>query len=400
MDDKKEDIINTKVLGKKGNLVMKFNILYLHETSILGGAENSLLNLVSKLDKNKFQPFFICPQDGPFVDELKKLNIEVFFVRFPRLKRLNPFRICSAINKIRQVIRKKEIALVHSSGTGTNLLAAVSAKLSHVLITWHARNLLGKGMWDIDRFFSFLPDKIICNSEAIRERFYKRGKIQDKIITIINGVNVSKFDPGISGRQIRKEFDINDEEIIVGMVGRLDPSKGHEYFLHAAAGVVKSYPRVRFLIVGDTFSPEHFWLREHLRNLVQKLHLEKRVIFAGFRRDMPQVLAGMDIFVLASDAEPCGRVLFEAMAMAKPIVATNTGGTPEIVIDRETGLLVPPRNSEALAKNIIILLNNRELAKEMGQRGRERVEKYFTIQEHVEKTEAVYEELLIKKVNQ
>lgn len=378
---------------------MKYNILYLHETSILGGAENSLLNLVSKLDKNKFQPFFICPKEGPFIDELKKLNIKVDLVKFSRLKSLNLFRIYNTIRKIRQTIEKREIDLVHSSGVGTNLLGAISAKLSHVPIIWHARNLLVEGMWDIDQFFSFLPVKIICNSKAIQGRFSKKEKMQNKIITVINGVDIDKFNPKISGREIRKEFDINEKEIVIGIASRIDPSKGQEYFLHAAAEVVKSYPRVRFLVAGNAFSPGHSWFREHLRNLVQKLDLEGKVIFAGFRRDMPQVLAGMDIFVLASDAEPCGRVLFEAMAIGKPIVATNTGGTPEIVIDKQTGLLAPARNSKALAEAIIILLNNNKLAKEMGQKGRERVEKYFTIEEHVRKTEAVYKELLLKKVN-
>jgi glycosyltransferase involved in cell wall biosynthesis len=254
-------------------------------------------------------------------------------------------------------------------------------------------------MRDIDRFLSFLPDKIICNSEAIRKRFYRKGKIEDKIITIINGVDIDKFNPKISGREIRKEFAINEEEVVMGITSRIDPEKGHEYFLRGAAEVVKNHPGVRFLIVGDAFSPEHFWLREYLKKLTRTLRLEDEVIFAGFRKDMPQVLAGMDILVLASDAEPCGRVLFEAMACGKPLIATNTGGTPEIVIDRETGLLVPPRNSELLARALITLLNNNELRKEMGQKGRKRIEEHFTIEKHVEKTEAVYEELLLKEVN-
>jgi len=378
----------------------EYNILYLHETSILGGAENSLINLVSKLDKNKFQPFFICPQEGSFVDELRKLNIEIDLVKFPHLKSLNLFRIYNTTRKIKEIVKKRKIDLIHSSGVGTNFLGAISARLSHVPIIWHARNLLCEGMWDIDNFFSFLPDKIICNSEAIRERFYKKGKTDEKVITIINGVDIERFNPRISGRQIRNEFNINEEEVVIGMASRIDPLKGHEYFLKAAVEVVKNYPKVRFLIAGEAFSSEHFWLHEHLRNLVQKLGLEKKVIFIGFRKDMPQVLASMDIFVLASDAEPCGRVLFEAMASGKPVVATNTGGTPEIVIDKDTGLLIPAKNYEALTIALLSLLNDKDFAREMGQKGRKRVEKYFTIEKHIAKTEAVYEEFLVKKANQ
>lgn len=375
---------------------MKHNILYLHETSILGGAEKSLLNLVERLDKKIFNPLFICPQKGIFADELKKLNIKCYFVDFPRIKHLLSLAGCRAIKKIIHIIKKESICLVHSNGTGTNLIGALSAKLTGIFSIWHARNILSKRMWDSDRFFSFLPDKILCNSEAIRKRFIKRGKLHPKIITIINGVDINAFSPDLSSMKIRQEFSVDEGEVIIGMLSRIDMAKGQDYFIEAAAQLNKQYPHTWFLIVGSPCFSDHCDFFKQLKDEVQRLQLEKKVIFTGFRKDVVDILVALDILVLASEAEACGRVLFEAMACGRPIVATNTGGTPEIVVDKETGLLIPPKDSQALVSALRVLLDNKERREKMGQMGRRRVEKYFTIQEHVKKTEAVYKELLNK----
>jgi len=127
------------------------NILYLHETSILGGAERSLLNLVDKLDKTKFNLFFICPPEGIFVDELRKRNIECDFLDFPRIKSMLSFKGWNTVKKIIEISKKKDINLIHSSGTGTNLLGAISAKITGIPIVWHARNVLAEGMFDTER---------------------------------------------------------------------------------------------------------------------------------------------------------------------------------------------------------------------------------------------------------
>jgi len=131
-----------------------------------------------------------------------------------------------------------------------------------------------------------------------------------------------------------------------------------------------------------------------LRQLAEDMGVAERTVFTGFRRDIPQVRAAMDVFVLAAEAEPCGRVLFEAMAMAKPIVGTNTGGTPEIVADGETGILFDPGDREALAKHVIALCQDPPRRRAMGQAGHERAKRHFSIESHVRKTEQVYAELL------
>lgn len=373
----------------------KYKILYVaNEGNLKGGGQISLLNLVTRLNKEKFKPFFVCPTYGSFVSALRDTGFEVDIVYFPRIKSLNLFAIITAIRQIRRIIKEKGIDIVHSNGPRISLLSAIAAQLTKAKIIWHERTMLEKGMWDIEKFFYFFADRIICNSEAIRRRFLRKGKIHDKVLTIINGVDINIFRPGINGTKIRKEFGINEREIIIGMLSRIDPTKGQRYFIETAAELKKQFSNLRFFIVGSPCFQSHLVFFKQLQEMVAKLQLQNNIVFAGFRNDMPEVFQAMDIVVLASDLEGCGRVLLEAMASAKPLVATNTGGTPEIVVDNETGILIPPKNTKALTAALTKLLNDKNLTWEMGRKGRERVEKYFTIEEHVRKTEAVYEEVL------
>jgi glycosyltransferase involved in cell wall biosynthesis len=357
----------------------------------MAGAENSLLNLTGKLDRRLFRPIFMCAGEGPFAQSLRALGIPVSFVEFPRLKTPNPFRIWRTAAQLVRFIRAEGVQLVHANTPRSNFYAALAAKWSGARLVWHARNLLTEGMIDLDNILGFVPDRIVCNSDAIRARF--RGR--QNAVTIINGVNLDRFTPTISGRKVRDEFGIPTEAKVVGITSRLDPEKGHDCFLKAARELAEHHGNLRFMIVGKAFIDGQY--REAaLRRLSTDLGIADKVIFTGFRTDMPEVLASFDIFILAADAEPCGRVLFEAMSMQKPVVATNTGGTPEIVVHDETGILIPPGDPDALALAIRSLLEDEKRAAEMGRLGRKRAVERFSIEAHVRKTEALYLELLGK----
>jgi len=370
----------------------KIRILYMHDSPILGGAENSLLNLIGNLDRNQFEPYFALFAEGPFAEELRKLGVEPRFVDFPELKRPRPAATVRSVRNLMRLIRELAVHLTHSNTPRSNFYGGVAGRLTGRGVIWHARNLLVPGMIDIDNLLGFLPDRILCNSDAIRARF----KGRTNAITIINGVNLDMFDYRLPGLPVRQELGIRPHDKVVGIISRLEPEKGHNCFLQAAQCVAAEVDDVHFLIVGKAFvNPEQ---REtELHELAASLGLGERVTFAGFRRDMPQVLASIDILVLAADAEPCGRVLFEAMAMQKPVVGTHSGGTPEIVADGETGILFPPRDSEALARALLTLLRDETKAKKMGAAGRRRAMEHFTIQAHVRKTENVYREVLAER---
>ena len=373
----------------------KFNILYLHNESIMGGAEISLLNLVKRLNKELFVPHFACSKEGPFIDELKRLKILPDFVQFPSIRWPNPVRICNTIRNLLDIIKKKQIDLIHSNQPRSNLFGAIAAKIKNVPIVWHER-CLERGRFDSDNILSFLPDKIICNSNAVRNRFTRGKEIDTKIRTIINGVDLSEFNPESNGSAIRKEFNIGEDELIIGTVGRIDLEKGYEYFLESARIILQDVKGVRFLIVGGAFNnPLH---EKSLYETSVEKGVDKKTIFTGFRRDIPQLLASMDVVVLPSEIDACSRVLFESMAMQKPLVATNAGGTPEVVLDGITGFLVKPRDSSEMAKSIMKLLQNKSLSVQYGKAGRKRVEEMFTIERNIKETEGVYLELLKTKV--
>lgn len=365
------------------------DILYMHDSSVLGGAENSLLNLTTNLDPSRFRPHFLCHDDGAFADRIRNAGFSVDWCQYPPLKRPNPFRMTAAARRMIRIARDRDIDLVHANTPRSNFYAALVGKWLGKPVVWHARNLLVPGMIDIDHYMSFLPDRILCNSDAIRDRF----KGNPKAITIINGVNFEVFDRSLSGQTARDEFGIPADARVVGITSRLEPEKGHDCFLRAAARILERVPEAWFMIVGKAFVDVE--QREAaLRGLARELGVAHRTTFTGFRSDIPDLLAAMDVFVLAADAEPCGRVLFEAMAMGKPIVGTNTGGTPEIVADRETGILFPPGRDDLLADQVAALCQDEAQRTGMGDAGHERAKRMFSIESHVRKTERVYDELM------
>jgi glycosyltransferase involved in cell wall biosynthesis len=251
---------------------------------------------------------------------------------------------------------------------------------------------------DPDRLFSFFADKIICNSQAIARRFLENGHLPKKVVVVYNGVDTHKFNPAVSGAKIREEFGIKPEDIVIGIASRFNILKGHEIFLRAAKETLQSLPemkdRLRFMVVGGAVFNQDSRREEYLKDRVNKLGLNSNLIFSGFRTDMPEMYAAMDIVVLASAAEPCGRVILEAMAMAKPLIGTNSGGTPEIIQDGVTGYLFSPQDYTGLAEKIIFLINHRDIAAKIGQSGRSHIEADFTIEANAGKIQDIYLELI------
>ena len=292
---------------------------------------------------------------------------------------------------MRALIRAHRVDLVHANGPQTNVCAGVAGRLTGVPVVWHARNLLHGGMRDVDRMLAWLPTRIICNAGAIRARF-RGSRGWAKSVTILNAVDTREFGPAVPREPFRRELGLGADEPAVGIVGRIGLGKGHETFVEAAIGLLRTGGPGQFLVVGDPLFAEDGWRADALRRRVKDARVEHRIRFLGQRHDIPQVMRGLDLLVLASDAEPCGRVLFEAMASGTAIVATNTGGTPEIVRDGVEGLLVPPRDAEALAAALRRLLGDPALRQRFGRAGVARVQAEFTVEQYVARTLRVYED--------
>jgi glycosyltransferase involved in cell wall biosynthesis len=248
-------------------------------------------------------------------------------------------------------------------------------------------------MWDLDRRLAPLATRIVCNTDAIRERF-RGSRGWEKSVTIMSAVDLAEFNPEVSGAEVRSELGVPDDTPIVGLVGRLSPGKGHDVFVEAAIRLVREGVRARFLVVGATIFPSDVGPEEKLRQRIREAGVVNAVILTGFRRDVARVMRALDVLVLASDAEPAGRVLFEAMASGTAIVATNTGGTPEIVGDGEHGLLVPPRDPAALARAIGRLLDDAPMRRKLAAAGAARARAQFGVGPYVQKIMAEYDAIV------
>lgn len=373
-----------------------FRILCLQETSLISGAENSLMKLAENMDKIKFKPIFILPSEGPFSRKLRQLGIEVILINFSKVCRVAG--ACMTVKEMLRVIKEKNAALIHSNSIRTNIYAAIAGRLSGIPVIWHQRNLITNEIVDPDRLLSFMPDRIICNSYAIARRFTRKADLPAKLRVVHNGVDIKEFNPAISGGEMRKEFNIRSDEIVVGIASRFNEYKGHDIFLQAVKIILTEMPEIagnlRFLIAGGAVFEQDKPREKYLQNIVKNLNVGDKVIFTGFRDDMPKIYAAMDIFILASYTEPCGRVILEAMACAKPVIATDSGGTPEIVIDGVTGRLFKPNDARMLADKTAFLAGNITIAKKFGEAGRRRIEENFKIEKNVEQIEKNYMELI------
>jgi glycosyltransferase involved in cell wall biosynthesis len=368
-----------------------YRVLYLHHTGQFAGAENSLLHLATHLDRSLFFPVFMCPSVGDFPKRLREKGISVIHHEFGANSQI--LRLMRTLVGLRKVIRDQSIALLHANGPQTNVPAGIMGRLLDIPVVWHARNCLRPGMIDIDRMMGFLPDRIICNSEAVRSRFIG-GRVEGKTVTILNSIDLSDYDTSISGDSVRDEWGIPRTAKVVGIIGRLGHEKGHQTLIHALGRLKQKFPDLWLFIVGGHVFEEDSGFPDSLKKMVKDLGVEDRVVFTGHQDHVQPFYAALDVFILATDLEACGRVLFEAMAMGKPVIGTENGGTPEIVVDQVTGLLFPYGDVEALSERITWLLERPVEMARMGIAGRRRVEENFTIERYIEKTQNVYLEIL------
>jgi len=286
------------------------------------------------------------------------------------------------------IIHRERVVIVHSNVMRASFFGALSSKLTRRAFVWHVRDIHAE-RWYV-RLMGALADKVIAVSEAAAH------PLSHPHVTVIhNGVDLMEFNPdSIDGTAFREELGVSRDTLLVGIVGRVRPWKGHGHFLAAASQVAKRVPGVRFVVVGDTIFPAKKDYLGELRELAQQHGIADRTVFTGERTDVAQILASLDILVHCADAEPFARVILEGMAMARPILAFADGGTPEAVLDGETGLLVPPSDIAALAQGIEHLLHNEPLRRAMGEEARARAQAMFTLEHMARQVEAVYDDLL------
>lgn len=368
------------------------------------GAENSLLSLIGGLDRSRFSPLLVCPEPGFLSGKAEELGIPVrflpifdfFFTSNPLLLLRQGRQLRHNVVSLRRHIREQGIDLVHVNSFKVGPPYAIAARMLGIPCIWHSREILLTTAFRkriLVEMIRSLPDGVIAVSEACAAQFGRGGRGNTKVHVIYNGIDTEAFRARADGQAVRREFDLAADTPLVGCVGQLIPWKGQDDFLRVAAGVLSTLPEARFLIVGREVE-SHPSFRAALEELASSLDIRDHVIFTGFRQDVPSLIASMDVFLhCAVQPDPLPRVILEAMALGKPVVATDTGGIPEMIEEGRSGFLAPPRDVRSLREATISLLVDGGLAHRMGQAARERLQERFSLTQHVEAVTQLYSEL-------
>lgn len=357
-------------------------LLLSNHGDIVGGGEISLLALLRGLDRTRWLPRIVVPSEGAVATRCRALGLTVHTIPFPPLRWPCPSMVRS-VTAIRRLIREAGTALVHANGSRAMFYGGLGARLSQRPAIWHVRVADRDAV--LDRLLGRLARAVVVNSHAVAHRF--DWLPPRKLHCIHNGVDLSGFFPRRPPAGLRRSLGIPDSAPVVASVGRFVAYKGYNHLLDAARIIGTVLPLVHWILVGDGE------LRGELEEQCRQLGLAPQTHFTGWREDVADLLALSDLFVLPSLGEHFGRVLIEAMAMAKPVVATNAGGVPEIVEHGRTGLLVPPASPRALAEAVVDLMRDPARASEFGQVGRRLAESRFSLERHVDSITTLYEAL-------
>lgn len=386
-------------------MTKKIKVIHIITRLILGGAQENTYLTTKLLDKNKYEVILISGptfgEEGSIEDKVKEEKIRLIIIQ-ELTREISLLQDLIAFLKLYGIIKKEKPDIVHTHTSKAGILGRFAAKISGVPIIIHTphghvfQSYYGffktKLFLFLERFASVITDKIITLTDVEKEEHlqFKVGK-REKFITIFSGVELDKFlNVNVNKNKKREELGLNKDDKVLCCVARLVPVKGHKYLIEAMPKILKEIPNVKLLIIGDGE------LRQDLENLAKNIGIADKIIFLGLRFDVPELLSILDLFVLPSLNEGMGKVLIEAMACSLPVVASEVGGIKEIVINNETGMLVPPKDSEKMAKNIVYLLNDDELAKKMGIKGKQRALE-FSSNVMVEKINKLYKEMLEKK---
>lgn len=353
-------------------------IVHINTEFSWGGGEVQTYYLVKGLENRGIENILIAQPNSALAEKVKEGQIKLI-----ELYMKGEWDI-AAVLKLRNISKKikPDVVHLHTAHAHTlGLLASRLAKVKKIVVTRRMD-------FPIKGFSSRLKynkvDKIVAISEIIKDILIRGGVKKEKITVIYSTVNCEDF----SGKSnLREELGLADDTLLLGTVASLVGRKGHRHLFGAMVKVKEKFPQIKLLVVGE--GP----LEKDLKKLAKRLGLENEVIFLGFRKDIPEILNILDVFVLASLKEGLGVSLLEAAGHGLPIVATNVGGIPEIVKDGITGFLVPPKDSEALAEKIIYLLSHSEQARKMGENGKEQVRKNFSVEQMVNSYTKLYETL-------
>ena len=372
------------------------NILYVDTvTKFVGGAEISLYYLIINLDKTRYQPLLLTSGPGAFLDEMHAVNIKAWSQDFPWLSRRRPWIYWKSIIALSKSIRHHNIDIIHTNCAHGLRYVRRASSLTSIPYISHIRDFLrpwfqGPNLTALKR-----AKRVIANSRSVAMTCREAGIDPHKIQVIYNPIDISAFKqitPDIERSQ-REYFSIPPNSLVIGIVGQIQPIKGQLNFIQAGLRLASISPDTHFLIVGETVGDGGITYLEKLQDMVAHSQFASHFHFVGFQKDMPAVMSVIDILAVPSTKESFGRVAVEGLAAGCAVVASNTGGLPEIIIDQWNGILVPPNDPEMLYQSINELAFNQSLRDHLSNNGFDSIER-FDIAHHVEQMQTLYETVL------
>ena len=361
-------------------------ILFLSTSSGPGGAERVISNLATSLDPVRYRAVLCLFRQGWIQERSESRGVRTYIVP-----------TCGMADwrwalRLRRLLDEEHVDLIHAHEFDANVQGAFVAALTGIplVATVHGKNYF----WE--RFRRRLAYRwvsrratMVAVSENLKQFIVEKVRVSpERVKVLYNGVDALPHYSSADVAQCRKELGLPENHQIVGVVGNLYPVKGHQYLIEGIPSVLEKCPSTSFVLAGRG------QMEGELRAQAHRLGVEKRVCFLGLRQDIARILAMLDVFVLPSLSEGFSMAILEAMIAGKPVVATEVGGNPELVLDGETGFLVPPRDSRMLAAKLVTLLMDRQQSAEFAARGKRRAEVQFSLGRMVSSYQSLYDECL------
>jgi glycosyltransferase involved in cell wall biosynthesis len=364
----------------------RVRVVELLATGTNGGAQEHVFGLLTRIDAARYDVHVISLSPGSAVRKLQRHGIPVTVIDEPD-DAIATGAVAALLGDLRPEVIHNHMYRAELVGTRAAIaLGEIGRPRPFVVSTVHSSRIRSEEDRAELRILTPRMDRLIAVSRSIVEKLHHEGRDGAPIELIHNGVDLQRYDHQGPCCTLREEYGLPAEGPIVGVVARLEPEKGHPTLLEAWPLVLSAIPDATLLVVGEGSR------REALEAMSHELGIAGRVVFTGRRDDVPAVTAALDVAVLPSYREALGLTILEAMALSRPVVASNVGGIPEMVEDGVTGLLVPPRDPESLAAAIVRLLRDHPLADMLARAGHDLVHERFCIELMVDAVERIYDE--------
>lgn len=374
----------------------RVKVLHIHVMPVISGSGiNTYLSMVG-VDQDRFEIEFACAPGGPLNDMTIAAGIAYHPIN-NLVQPISPWNDLRALWQLVRLIRQENYDLVHTHNSKGGILGRVAAWIAGTPVVIHtihgfafhdSETWLRKKLFiALERWTARMTHKLIAISQPLMDwgLGLNIGR-PEQYTKIYSGIEIEKFRVDVDVSSLRRSLGLTDDDLVIGLVAKLWDGKGHKIAIDALKSIRGTYPNAKLVFVGEGY------LQSDLEKHAQQLGIAKHVIFTGFRTDIAQLNAMLDIAILASDFEGMGRVLLEAMVMNKPVVATDVGGIPDVVDDGITGILVPVGDANALANAIQKLLRDPQLRTQMGTAGYKKISEQFSAATMVQKITDVYEE--------